>query len=184
MSLASTPSTLGFHTINPLDTMQTHLTIDLNTLPEEGKQFEGELDPALYKLPEHDAQPTGPLYYDLNVQRFESELLVRGYISTPFKFTCVRDSTKFIQTISLEEFGHSYEINDAQMNLTESLREEVLMAFPDYPRCDEADEPHACNIDDRYLAVDKDTDSSVDPAPQEQNDTRWSALDDLNKFKD
>lgn len=164
--------------------MQKELIIDLNTLPEEGKQFEGELDPAIYDLPKRDAQPTGPLYFDLNVQRFESELLVRGYLSSPFKFTCVRTNKEFVQTISLEEFGESFEIDEAQINLTEALREEVLMAFPAYPRCDEADEPLECIIDERYLAVDKDPPSGVDPAPQEQNDTRWSALDDLNEFKD
>ncbi|WP_018970686.1 YceD family protein [Rubritalea marina] len=164
--------------------MQKHLTIDLNNLPEEGKQFEGELDQELYKLPAHDAQPTGPLYYDLHVQRFENELLVRGYLSSPFEFTCVRTNKQFIKTISIEEFADSFEIEEAQANLTDPLREEVLTAFPDYPRCDEADEPQECIIDKRYLAVDKDTTSGVDPAPQAPNDTRWSALDDLNEFKD
>lgn len=164
--------------------MQKTLVIELANLPEEGKSFQGELDPALYSLPERDAQPTGPLYFDLTVQRFEDELLVRGYLASPFKFTCVRDNQEFVQTISIEEFGQSYEIEDSSVDLTEALREEVLMAFPSYPRCDEADDPHECNIDERYLAVDKDPDDGVDEAPQSKSDNRWDALDKLDEFKD
>ena len=81
--------------------MKESLIINLNNLPEEGKSYEGELDPALYALPAHDAQPAGPLYYDLHVQRFEEELLVRGYISSAFTFTCVRDNKEFTKTICI-----------------------------------------------------------------------------------
>lgn len=164
--------------------MKKSLVIELVNLPEEGKAYEGELDQALYDLPERDAQPTGPLYYDLTVQRFEDELLVRGYLSSPFEFTCVRTNKKFIQTISLEEFTQSFEIEESNVDLTEALREEVLMAFPSYPRCDEGDEPMECNIDERYLAVDKDPEDGVDEAPQSKSDDRWDALDQLDQFKD
>lgn len=164
--------------------MKKSLVIELVNLPEEGKAYEGELDQALYDLPERDAQPTGPLYYDLTVQRFEDELLVRGYLSSPFEFTCVRTNKKFIQTISLEEFAQSFEIEESNVDLTEALREEVLMAFPSYPRCDEGDEPMECNIDERYLAVDKDPEDGVDEAPQSKSDDRWDALDQLDQFKD
>ena len=164
--------------------MKTSLSIELVNLPEEGKSYEGELDPALYQLPERDAQPTGPLYYDLTVQRFENELLVRGFLSSPFKFVCSRNNQEFIKTISIEEFGQSFEISESTVDITEALREEVLMAFPDYPRCDEADDPHECKIDERYLAVDKDPDDGVDDAPQSKSDNRWDALDQLDEFKD
>lgn len=164
--------------------MKESLIIELGNLPDEGKYCEGELDPALYDLPKRDAQPSGPLYYDLHVQRFEDELLVRGYISSPFTFTCVRDNKQFEKTISIEEFGQSYEIDSGSINLTESLREEVLVRFPDYPNCSHADEPAECDIEDRYLAVDKDPDTGVDEAPQSTSDDQWAALDDFDQFKD
>ncbi|MFC4995418.1 YceD family protein [Rubritalea tangerina] len=164
--------------------MKTALVIELANLPEEGKSFEGELDPALYDLPKRDAKPAGPLYYDLHVQRFENELLVRGFLSSAFEFVCVRTNKEFIKTISIEEFANSFEIDSGNVDLTEALREEVLMAFPAYPRCDEADEPLECKIDERYLAVDKDPNDGVDEAPQSTSDDRWDALDQLDQFKD
>lgn len=164
--------------------MNKSLVIEPVNLPEEGKSFEGEIDPAIYDLPKHDAQPAGPLYYDLHAQRFEDELLVRGFLSSSFRFTCCRDNQEFIQTIYLEEFGQSFEIEESNVDLTEALREEVLMNFPSYPRCDEADEPHDCKIEERYLAVDKNLDDGVDEAPQSKSDPRWDALNQLDQAKD
>ncbi len=164
--------------------MKSSLVIELVNLPEEGKTFEGAIDPAIYNLPKRDAQPAGPLYYQLHVQRFEDELLVRGYISSAFKFTCSRDNQEFIKTISLEEFGQSIEIEESNVDLTEALREEVLMQFPSYPKCDEADEPHVCKIEEQYLAVDKDPNDGVDEAPESKGDDQWGALDDFKEFKD
>ena len=164
--------------------MKSSLVIELVNLPEEGKSFEGEIDPAIYNLHKHDAQPVGPLYYSLHVQRFEDELLVRGFISSAFKFTCSRDNQEFIQTISLEEFGQSFEIEESNVDLTEALREEVLMHFPSYPKCDEADEPHTCKIEEQYLSVDKDPNNGVDEAPESKSVDQWGALDDFKEFKD
>ncbi|MEO1856979.1 MAG: YceD family protein [Rubritalea sp.] len=164
--------------------MKSSLVIELVNLPEEGKSFEGEIDSAIYDLPKHDAQPESPLYYSLHVQRFEEELLVRGFISSTFKFTCSRDNQEFIKTISLEEYGQSFEIEESNVDLTEALREEVLMHFPSYPKCDEADEPHECKIEERYLSVDKDPHSGVDDAPQSTSENQWGALDDFKEFKD
>ena len=164
--------------------MKSSFVIELINLPEEGKSFEGEIDPAIYNLPKHDAQPTGPLYYALHAQRFEDELLVRGFISSPFKFTCSRDNQEFTKTISLEQFGQSFEIEESNVDITEALREEVLMHFPSYPKCDEADEPHVCKIEEQYLSVDKDPDNSVYEAPESKSDNQWCALDDFKKFKD
>ncbi|GAA5496180.1 uncharacterized protein SAMN02745181_2683 [Rubritalea squalenifaciens DSM 18772] len=164
--------------------MRKTLIIDLATLPEEGKEFSGELDPTVFDLPKGDAQPQGPLEYDLYVQRFEDELLFRGSISAAFQFECVRDNQLFTQTISIEECAIAIEIESSTVDATEALREEVLINFPAYPRCDEADEPHECNIDERYLAVDKPTDDGVDEAPPSEGDDPWSALDSFKHLSD
>lgn len=164
--------------------MKSTLIIDLATLPEEGKFFSGDLSAEIYDLPSYDAKPAGPLEYDLHIQRFENELLVRGILSSAFHFTCARDNQEFCQTIVIEDFATSIEIDAPSIDLTETLREEVLFSFPTYPNCENADTPHVCNLDDRYLAVDKTTDSSVDEAPPSTSDSRWAALDDYENFKD
>lgn len=163
--------------------MPTRLSIDLHTLPEEGKNFSGELAPEIFDLPEHDAKPLGPLAYDLHVQRFGSELLLSGSLSAPFELICVRTVHPFKKTLVVDPANISVEIEDeGAVDVTEALREEILLEIPDYPRCEEADEPMHCEIDPRYLAVDKPVGDGVETRPRAAGDDRWSALDALDKL--
>ncbi len=165
--------------------MKTSFVIDLSTLPEEGMAFSGELDGAIFDLPENDASPAGPLEYDLWVQRFESELLLTGMLSAPFHFTCVVTLKRFLKTIRLDSAAISIEIgNSGQLDVTEGLREEILLEFSTDPRCDEGDVPEPCEVDSRYLAVDKAGENGLTPAPRDESDDRWSALNDLTGLKD
>jgi uncharacterized metal-binding protein YceD (DUF177 family) len=164
--------------------MQEKLEIDMAHLPEEGKAFSGVLDPKVFGLSENDAKPVGGLEYDLYAQQFDDELLLRGYLAAPFEFTCVRTNNLFIQTISLEDAAISLEVDSSIMDVTEAIREEVLINFPAYPRCDQADEPMECKIDERYLVLDKTIEDSVCDAPPSENTDQWSALDGFNQFKD
>ena len=82
-------------------------------------------------------------------------------------------SSTFWAAVSLEIGGRP------EVDATEGLREEILLAFPAYPRCDEADEPLPCEIDPRYLAVDKAAEGDVENPPAPQGDSRWGALDAL-----
>jgi uncharacterized metal-binding protein YceD (DUF177 family) len=165
--------------------MKGHLIIDLANLPEEGKGYSGELPKEIFDLPEEDAQAVGPLEYNLWVHRFGSELLLTGSISAPFEFTCVRTLHPFVQTIRLENAAISLEIeNEGQIDATEALREEVLINFPVDPRCEEGDVPQKCEIDSRYLSVDKSPEDGLPTPPRAESDDRWSALDILKDLKD
>ena len=157
------------------------LVIDLGTLPDEGQQVKGELDASIFELAENDARPLGPLSFDLQAQRFGDELLLQGRLSAPFEFQCVRTLTLFKKTIDLPETAISFEIGSAgEIDASESLREEILLNFPPYPRCDEGDEPAPCEVDSRYLAVDKPGEDDVEVPPASEGDTRWAALDALD----
>ena len=165
--------------------MKGKLIIDLAALPDEGGTFSGELPATVFDLPEGDAQATGPLEYDLWVQRFGSELLLTGMLSAPFEFTCVRTLHPFIQTIRLEDAAVSVELaSEGEIDVTEALREEVLIHFPLDPRCEEGDLPQHCEIDPRYLSVDKPSEDGLTTPPRAEGDDRWSALDTLKDLKD
>lgn len=157
--------------------MKKNLTIDAATLPEEGKVFSGELDGSVFDMPDGDAKAAGPLEYDIHVQKFDTELLVRGSLSVAMRFTCVRTLQPFVQTVAAESFDLSLELTGNRVDLTDSLREELMVLFPDYPRCDEADDPIDCEVDSRYLAVDKPTGGDVKTPPRDAAPNPWDALD-------
>jgi uncharacterized protein len=154
------------------------LIIDLAELPESGKAVDGELDASIFELRPQDPQPKGPLVFDLRVQRFEGEVLLQGSLSCPFEFECVRTLHPFVKTITLPQAAVAIEVgNFGEVDATEALREELLLEIPNHPTCDIADTPQKCEIDPLYLAVDKGHPDEVDPAPREEEDSRWSALD-------
>lgn len=164
--------------------MKKHLKIDLNALPEEGKTYSGELDGSIFS---HDTSSSAneprasePLFYDLYIQRFDQELLVRGSLSVPIEFTCVRCLNKYIKTIEVEECAISHEITSSQIDLADDLREEIVILFPDYPHCDQGDTEQECILDSRYLAVDKPIEDDVKTPPHEEAPNPWGALDDFD----
>jgi len=165
--------------------MKKRLVIDLAGLPEDGRSFAGELAPEVFDLPAGDARPVGPLAYDLWAQRYGSELLLTGSLVAPFEFTCVRTLHPFIQTIRVIQAAISLEIGqEGDLDATEALREEVLIHFPVDPKCEQGDAPQGCEIDSRYLAVDKAAESGQETRPRAEGDDRWSALDALKNLKD
>ncbi len=164
--------------------MDERLIIELGSLPEEGKAYSGALPKEIFDLAEDDAKATGPLEYGFWAQRFGSELLLTGNFAAPFEFTCVRTLHPFIQTIQVESAIAIEIINEGVVDATEALREEVLINFPIDPRCEDGDVPQACEIDSRYLSVDKLPEDGLPTPPRAEIHDRWSALDNLKDLKD
>jgi uncharacterized metal-binding protein YceD (DUF177 family) len=91
----------------------------------------------------------------------------------------------FVQTIALENAAVSIEIGrEGEVDATDALREEVLINLPVDPRCEEGDVPQKCEIDSRYLSVDKAAEDGLPTPPRAESDDRWSALDILKDLKD
>lgn len=160
--------------------MKNRFTVNLELLPEEGQEVREELDPGFFELPKADGAPAGPVEIDGRVQRFENELLFTGYVGAPFQFTCTGCLREFVQTIELENTAVAHEIETGgEVDITDEVREEVLLNFPAHPRCTDADDELECLIDPRYLAVDKKAGGDVETPPTPPADDRWSALDGL-----
>ena len=159
--------------------MKKHLNIDLNTLPEEGKTFSGELDGSIFSSQGAEVKAATPLEYELYVQRFDDELLVRGNLAVTIEFECDRCLSPFNKTIEAVEIGICIEVTTAQIDLVDDLREELVILFPDYPHCDEGDEPNECNLDSRYLAVDKPPLDDVKTPSAQEEPNPWDALDGI-----
>jgi len=157
--------------------MKTQLRIDTSSLPEEGKSFSGELDSSIFSFLGDDTKSLGPLTYDLYIQLFESELLLRGSLSATMEFTCVRDLEKFVKTLEINDFCTSIEISGGEIDITNTLCEEITFLFPDYPHCNDADAPKECILDSRYLVVDNTQQDDVKTPPAAEQPNPWAALD-------
>ena len=157
--------------------MQTNLTISLEEFPENGRMLSGELDAALFGIDSDALRSTGPLSYELEAQLFETELVLRGSISAPFSLRCDRCLAHFPYTVELPDLALSYDVKGKlAIDITEDLREEVILALPSYPKCEISD--LECEINDTFgdFRLDKDPHSGVDSATP-SSDSVWDALD-------
>ncbi len=158
------------------------LEISLNELPEEGAQLTDEIHPNVFELKPEEGKATTGLKYDLYVQQFETELLLRGSLSAVFELECVRTLHPFTLTIQVPDFTHSLEVTDDVINPTEQLREEIMILFPTYPVCDMGDEGGTCEIEEKYLALDNDPESDLEDQPASGQEDRWASLDQLENL--
>jgi len=118
--------------------MDDKLIIDASRVDPEGEEFEGEV--SAVDLDEEFVKPFGGVRYRLSVQVFGSELLVRGRLEQDFDLVCSRCGKDFDDTVLVDDFTVSHEISEKspEVDLTEDVRESIILALPTYPVCAEA----------------------------------------------
>lgn len=160
--------------------------IDTRKIPENGSlQLEGSLDGDILNLPEDDpAQPTSPLNYKANASLVSDSLLLRGDFSITFKLQCVRCAQPFTYGVLLAEHAILAPIETGCLiDLTDALREDIILALPSFPRCDEGSpgDPQGSRecpaagsfeAEDSFAPLDPEKDESV-------GSDSWGALDNL-----
>lgn len=157
-----------------------HLKINIEDIKDMGMELTGELDADIFDLPKGDAIALSPLHYELYAQLMDKELFVSGKIFTTFEFECVRTLKRFAQTLTIDPLHISLDTNNKQIiDISDELREELVLAFPSYPKCDEGDTPEESNLNSSYLSVDKHPQERVNNSGTDGTSGVWDALDSL-----
>ena len=120
-----------------MEEKESRLVIDVSRLDPAGETLEGEVD--CIDLEEEFVHPFGGIRYRLHCQSFGAELLVRGVLEQDFELVCSRCGGDFDTTVRIVDFTRSYEIaeNAAEIDISEDLRESVLLELPNFPLCAE-----------------------------------------------
>jgi len=154
------------------------LIIELRNLPEGGLHREGTMPVSFFALEANDpVRPTSPLTYSLDIERDGKELVLQGSIKATFDLECGRCAERFGYQLDLPDFVLEVPIENAlTIDLTEPLREDILLALPSYPRCEDGNiNPRACPAEGRFAEP-----VSAEP-PQQDDKGVWDALDKLNR---
>lgn len=155
--------------------------VDPRNIPDEGLTLNGSLPATIFDLDSQDTtQAAGPLNYDITVIRDEDSLIITGEISALFELQCGRCTERFQTEITLNPYGQDIPLeNDSHVDLTSTLREDILLALPNYPRCETGTvTPRECPADGQFDAPQESPESQSD---QPENGKVWEALDHLNK---
>ncbi len=113
------------------------MKIHILQIPPEGKHVEGE-DPAeVLDLKDPTAIPVAPLSYSLDVGLSEGGLFATGQLKSAYRLNCVRCLEGFEYPVSVPNFACQLELGSSQeVDLTETLREDIVLALPAHPLCD------------------------------------------------
>ena len=151
------------------------MIIDIAKLKEEPAAFQGAEPEDLLQLEAAAiARPAGPVSYDLLAQLAGRELVVQGTLTVPLECTCGRCAENFSTSLTISDFLRDFDLSDGRdsVDLTDDLREEVLLHLPNFPVCS-SDCRGRCPRCGRNLNLGR---CGCRARPQ---DLRWSGLDGL-----
>jgi len=114
------------------------LTIYIEDISQDGGHYEGSLSPQALAL-EGDTfvRCKGPLAYALDVSLVSDEFLVYGSLGTEVEMCCSRCSVFFPVPVAEPAYHYDQELDETteSVDLTEDMREAIILAFPSYPVC-------------------------------------------------
>ncbi len=146
----------------------------------ERRIFEGEDPAAILELGgrEEDrvVRPAGPVRYRLAIYEAGGEIVVAGAVRMQVEFRCSRCDRYFGATVEEPSVLEVLDVpqKDEFVDLTDRLREAILLRFPSHPVCRE-DCPGLCPLCGAHRG---ETACQCRPP----SDGRWSALDGLRPF--
>ncbi len=155
-------------------------TIDTREIPEDGRQISGEISAGVFGLGEKDTvRPAGPVRYDCHISRVTGTLLAMGSFEAAFELQCVRCLEWFPFPVKMDHHALEEALeNKPIIDLTNTLREDILLALPAYPRCDEGPQARECPAQGRF-----DKEDEFQPVSEEEANAGrdvWGALDELD----
>ncbi|MEQ1850095.1 MAG: hypothetical protein ABMA01_00750 [Chthoniobacteraceae bacterium] len=147
------------------------MKVHILQIPEEGKHYEGEEPAELLDLDDERTRALGPVQYALDVGLSDGGLFATGTLAVNVECQCVRCLEKFQRPLEVNDFACQVELEGREMvDLTEYLREDILLALPAHPHCD-------WNADKVCKAQFRDAPSEAEPLDDHRD--AWKSLDQL-----
>lgn len=149
----------------------SNLILQLGEIPSEGTPLQGEIGPEIFDLKDGLAKPRSGLGYDLTATLVDGQVVLQGHLEANFELVCTHSSKRFTHKVRLDPYLESVEPENSEfLDLTDQLREDILLALPAYPRA-----PGSDADGDLPLAAS----SQEEPNQGESGRSEWDALDGL-----
>ena len=161
----------------------------LSEIPSDGLPLSGVFERDIFELDAKDPiQPAGNVRYDVLAEVDKDSLILSGKLVAPLRLRCVKCMEDFLCTLKLDDYLSDFDLEEdfdraEPIELSVPLREDLLLAAPPYPHCDEdGDDPdRVCPRADEELAFESAPaqgaaagDETLDEPP-----SQWAALDQL-----
>ncbi|MFW6152111.1 MAG: YceD family protein [Verrucomicrobiota bacterium] len=159
--------------------MERCISFRLAKIPPEGERYRGVVSGDILAL-SGDVEYTSvdEVSYDLFVQEVSDRFIVKGSLWTRVKFICVRCAVEGMLNVKVSDFRAAKELekDSEYVDLTQDIREAIILAFPGYPVC-RSGCMGLCPQCGKNL-----NEGQCECEPQ--RDSRWSALDELGLMEE
>ena len=162
--------------------------IKINTshiLPDTPYLLDGTESPEILELPpdaDPPLAPAGDITYHLSAVMAGADLIVTGKASVPLATVCARCLDDIRVPVSVKDLCFHFEkVRDLEVDLTDDVREELLLAIPSCfycsPDCKGICPMCGTNLNHVSCTCDRD---SAEPEPDPAAPSPWDQLDALN----
>jgi uncharacterized protein len=146
------------------------MKVHLNQIPPQGLHLEGEDPGSILELNDGLAQPRGNVRWSLDIGTSDGGVFATGSLAVDLDVHCVSCLRQFTFPLRIDDFATQVELGGREtVDLTDQVREDILLALPPYPHCDWNGQ-NVCKGTARK------------PAESPGESPTWDALDQL-KFK-
>ena len=154
------------------------MKINVNKIPAYGLHLEGEEDHDILDFQDPMVSALSPVRYSLDIGLSQGGIFATGTLSVDLKLECVRCLSWFSYTVEVSDFAIQIELGTSDtVDLTEEIREDILLALPPHPHCDwNGANPCAGMLET------KSYESETTAQPEGPNP--WATLDRLTQPKD
>jgi len=113
------------------------MKIHINQIPATGLHVEGEEERDILDLNDPAVKPLGTVRYNLDVGLSDGGLFATGSLEADVQMECVTCLEPFEYRVEVPDFAMQIDLPSTELvDLTEEVREDILLALPPYPHCD------------------------------------------------
>jgi uncharacterized protein len=116
------------------------MVIDIARMAPSGARFEGEDPASILGIADDTLRAEQPVGYRLAARLVGLDLIVHGVLRTVVSVKCSRCSVFSPKEVVDDGFEIVREVSETEeyVDLTEDMRESIILAFPSYPVCSSA----------------------------------------------
>jgi uncharacterized protein len=113
------------------------MKVHVSQIPPEGLHVSGSESAKVLDLRDPLAQPAGDIHYALDVGLSDGGLFATGRLNVDLDLQCVACLETFRFPLEVPDFACQVELTGPEVvDLTEPIREDILLALPPHPHCD------------------------------------------------
>lgn len=160
------------------------MIVRFGELESDQPSLKGRVETDIFQL-ENDGVicSAGPINCDLSALASGDHLIVDGKLSISLQLRCVGCLEEFPYLHEMDEYHAEIELDGHHdtLDLTDYLRDDILLDIPNYPRCTEGTQPgRICPLEGPFSFESPGEKPSSDTSAKQPGPNVWDALENLD----